>query len=107
MKNYGDLGGCYPPEKENRESRETYLGDFFVIFGSRPIRTASKRKETVKGQGSKSTNHRTYTDPSLTFVFFRSVVTVSLSLNFRTRPRSTLRKKRRKKHNSKVDLRKV
>ena len=31
--------------------------------------TASKRKETVKGRGSKSTNHRTYTDLSLTFVF--------------------------------------
>lgn len=60
-----------------------------------------KRKETDKGQGSKSTNHRTYTDLSLSILFSKTSqngvhVTVCLGLNFRTRPHSTLREKEEK-----------
>ena len=65
---------------------------------------------------SKSTNHHTYTDLSLTIVFSESSgllhwllaengvhITVCLGLNFRTHLHSTLRKKT-KKQNSEVDL---
>ena len=64
---------------------------FLIAFNQKNSlnRQTANAKKSDKGRGSKSTNHRTYIDLSLTMVFSKRsgpLQTVCLGLNFRTRP---------------------